>query len=227
MQGFSSGALLQIWEHGLNQHPVDRALAMLAPTLGAEDDASTLAELPIGERDARLLDVRARTFGPRVTATTQCPQCGERLETEFLTSDLSRPIAVPAADTRASARVRALTSRDLMAAASCPNLSAARDLLAARCVLGEAGDLDVAEIARLLEEADSEATRVLDLACPNCAHGWDCEFDIADFFWSEIEAAALRLLRDVHALARTYGWSEREILLMSPARRRAYLELVL
>jgi len=31
----------------------------------------------------------------------------------------------------------------------------------------------------------------------------------------------------VHALARTYGWSEREILALGDARRQAYLERVL
>jgi hypothetical protein len=34
------------------------------------------------------------------------------------------------------------------------------------------------------------------------------------------------LLREIEALARAYGWSEREILDLSPQRRHTYLELV-
>jgi hypothetical protein len=49
-------------------------------------------------------------------------------------------------------------------------------------------------------------------------------FDIATFFWAEVSAHARRLIRDVHALARAYGWREVEILSMSGWRRERYLE---
>ena len=35
-----------------------------------------------------------------------------------------------------------------------------------------------------------------------------------------------RMLLDIHALARAYGWSESDILALPPRRRQAYLELV-
>ena len=41
-----------------------------------------------------------------------------------------------------------------------------------------------------------------------------------------MEGRAKRLLMDVHLLARAYGWSEAEVLALSPARRRFYLEMV-
>ena len=50
--------------------------------------------------------------------------------------------------------------------------------------------------------------------------------DIAGFFWAELDAWARRLLREIHTLARFYGWSEAEILALSPLRRRCYLEMV-
>jgi hypothetical protein len=46
------------------------------------------------------------------------------------------------------------------------------------------------------------------------------------FFWNEIEAWACRVLHDVHTLAGAYGWSEREVLRLSPTRRQMYLEMV-
>jgi hypothetical protein len=50
--------------------------------------------------------------------------------------------------------------------------------------------------------------------------------DLPAFLWTEIEAQVRRLLLDIHTLAVAYGWSEREILSLSDARRRLYLEMV-
>jgi hypothetical protein len=74
--------------------------------------------------------------------------------------------------------------------------------------------------------ADHQADVDLALTCPACAHQWIVPFDIASFFWQEIAAWAIRILQDVHTLASAYGWSERDILAMSPNRRQAYLEMV-
>ena len=50
--------------------------------------------------------------------------------------------------------------------------------------------------------------------------------DVVGFFWREIQSAARRVVLEVDALARAYGWSEAAILGMSSARRNLYLELV-
>jgi hypothetical protein len=170
-----------------------------------------------------------------------CPHCGAIVELRCSTDDFTLQADDRATDpfVEISGRrrgIRPLTSRDLVAAARCPTPEKARRVLAARCVepmVADAGadaddlsdgDLDV--IAGALERIDPGAVRAVDVACPDCGARWECELDIAQFLWTEIEAAAARLLRDVHAIARVYGWSEREILAMTPARRRAYLELV-
>jgi hypothetical protein len=49
---------------------------------------------------------------------------------------------------------------------------------------------------------------------------------VVSFFWMEVESWAYRILRQVHALASAYGWSEGDILAMSPWRRQFYLEMV-
>ena len=77
-----------------------------------------------------------------------------------------------------------------------------------------------------MAEADPQADVQIELACPVCAHHWSMTFDILTYLWSEIEDWAQRLLLEVHTLALAYGWSERDILAMSPRRRRLYLEMV-
>jgi hypothetical protein len=59
-----------------------------------------------------------------------------------------------------------------------------------------------------------------------CTYSWHAAFDIATYLATEVHTWASRQLREVHDLARAYGWSEAEILAMSPTRRRAYLELL-
>ena len=44
--------------------------------------------------------------------------------------------------------------------------------------------------------------------------------------WAEISARAQHLLREVHLLASAYGWSEQQILELSPTRRASYLRMV-
>jgi hypothetical protein len=85
----------------------------------------------------------------------------------------------------------------------------------------------VERLAERLEECDSLAETLLDLRCPACKDEWQIAFDIASFLHAEVDAQARRLLREVHTLARGYGWHEAEILAMSARRRRDYLELLL
>lgn len=79
--------LLDVWENGLSQGYVNRALGLLEAVY-PEQSTEALAGLSIGERDARLLRLRKVLFGPRMTSTTRCPACSERLEWESEVADL-------------------------------------------------------------------------------------------------------------------------------------------
>ena len=76
-----------------------------------------------------------------------------------------------------------------------------------------------------MEVCDPLAAIDIPLDCLNCGHQWQPLFDIVSFFWTEIAAQARRLLREVHTLARYYGWREADILAMSAIRRQFYLEM--
>jgi hypothetical protein len=71
-----------------------------------------------------------------------------------------------------------------------------------------------------------EANLELRVNCADCGAVWDAPFDPVPFLWERVEASARRLLGEIHALARAYGWREADVLALSSARRRAYLELV-
>jgi len=241
MRPLTAAELLRVWELGLPRPPAERALALLAAA-GAGPSVDELARLPLGRRDTRLLALRAAMFGPRYQAVAACPSCGERLELSFAAEDV-RP--APSADAvpptlRAgdyTLETRPVDSTDFAAAAACPDVATARATLARRCIVAALrGDGPVAPdalpdevvsaLAAHLEAADPDAEITLEVACASCGTRWDALLDVAAYLWTEVETEALRLLREVHELARGYRWSEADILAMSPLRRRAYLELV-
>ena len=241
MRPLSAHELLKVWEVGEDQHPLDRALTLLAfacPDLTWDE----LVELSIGQRDACLLTLREQVSGSNLNGFAECPGCAERLEFDVAVEDL-RVAAEPGEEARdlvaegLALRFRLPNSRDLAAVLGGRDTAAARGLLVRRCVIEASRDgvpVDVgelpaeatAELARRMAACDPQAEVLLDLDCPACGHCWQALFDIAAYFWAELAARAKRLLREVHTLARAYGWREADILGMSARRRQFYLEMV-
>lgn len=242
MRQLTATELLDAWERGLAESPPARALTLLSASTGAGRDQ--LARLSVGERDRLLLSLREQTFGPTLDALAVCPSCGQRLEMSFEVADVTveREGPAPADSFPLSfdgyeAVVRRLTSLDLLAAARAPDARAARRSLFARCLLSaRRGDEEVSadllpeevveRIAAAMAEADPQADVELALECPGCECVWSAPLDVCSFLWGEIDAWAMRTFCEVHALARAYGWGEREILSMSPWRRQLYLTMV-
>ena len=242
-------ALLSAWEAGYGQSPVRRGLSLLTAAW-PERSPDDWARVAIGERDEYLLRLRESLFGDRLEGLAGCPQCGERLELAFSTTD----IRVPAATTIACAGTEGMStlsvntdgydvvcrlpnSLDLIAVteAMLTSIDERRASLLQRCIVSTRQDgveiesrslppAVASTLAERLAEADPQAAVELALTCPGCGHGWLTAFDILAYLWGEIEDWAQRLLLDVHALASAYGWSERDILAMTPRRRRLYLE---
>jgi hypothetical protein len=233
---------LYVWEWGLAQPPVQRALALLAAAC-PDIPQDTLAQLSIGQRDARLLTLRVWTFGPQLVSLTTCPGCGESLEQIFRAADIRVAPEVEPAEALSlttadyTVRFRLPNSLDLSAILDHKEIPSARDLLLERCLLAvqqnseerSADQLPAHVVDAAVEamaQADPQADVRLALACPACDHQWQAVFDIVSFFWSEIDAWASRILREVHTLASAYGWREADIVAMSPWRRQVYLEMV-
>ena len=246
----SAARLLDVWEKGAACSTPRRALILLG-AIHPDVDPAALGALPVGRRDALLLRLRARLFGPHLDATAACPACGERLEFTVSVSDLLPSAAaegeMPGSLAPASPLVlefdgHALTLRppsagDLLALEGHRDPAAAEAELLRRCVLSSRRDGQPVESAALpetliaavsarLAEADPLADLRLGLSCPACNHAWSEPFDNAAYLWRELEAWAARILREVHRLATAYGWTEDVILALSPARRRHYLDLV-
>jgi hypothetical protein len=242
MHALSAAQLLEAWERGLGQPPLQRALTLLAAAC-PDIPLEVLEHLSLGQRDARLLTLREWTFGPQLVSLATCLGCQERLELTFNLADLRVAPTVEPGETLAlnvggyALRFRLLNSQDLATIAHQSAVATIRQVLLGRCLLTAHHDGQPQSADRLppyvvdamvehMAQADPQADIQLSLMCPQCGHQWQVAFDIASFFWSEIDAWANRILREVHILASRYGWSEMDILALSPWRRQLYLDMV-
>lgn len=228
---------IDVWEGGRDLDPTGRALVMWEAT--GTRPGTDPAELPVGTRDADLLASRIATFGPTASGYAQCPVCSTGLELALDLSQFHLGAPDPAARCTVSheqwqVELRLPTTRDIRAVRDLPD---PRRALLERCVLAvtyrsapkAAADLPetlVPVIDRAMQQADPQSDITLELCCAACDHTWVARFDIAHFYWREIDVEARRLLAQVHVLARAYGWTEPQVLALTPARRRAYLDLV-
>ena len=242
MRAPNAAELLIAWEIGLRQPPNQRALSLLAAACPESTDEE-LWTLSIGQRDARLLEMRRRLFGSNLSIVTACPACGDPLESSVRLEDIRRSESPPANAVHVCdvdgfrVTFRLPTSRDLISVVADESQPARGDALLKRCITGvrnadgEVIDASVlpgranASVVEQMAVLDAQADVQLQMACPACAHRWSAAFDIAGFLWKEVHAWAQRTLRDVHRLARAYGWPESQTLALSPTRRQIYLEL--
>lgn len=104
-------------------------------------------------------------------------------------------------------------------------LRSGRPVPADRLPAAELPELVQRRLAEAAARADPAADVTLNVACPECGEATRAELDIASYLWAELDHWARDLLLDVHLLATAYGWSEPQILALSPLRRRYYLEL--
>jgi hypothetical protein len=242
MLDLPAAAKLDLWQAAEGRDPIDRALLLATAAGDGTDGEDELAQLPLGRRDARLLALHRALGGGVLTATAGCPECGEAAEFAVDPDDLLARAAnaVPPATLEAAGFVvawRSPDSRDVAAAAAAGDASMAERVLLGRCVTaasGPSGDVGGTALppatrealARAMADADPLAEVLVDVTCPVCGESFVADLDIGAFVWAEVRADAQHLLREVDALARTYGWTEPEVLALDDGRRAAYLGLV-
>ncbi len=237
MRTLSNAELLSLWERGHRMHALDRGvLAVQASLSGTSRD--NVADWTLGRRNQMLAQLHGDHFGQKLQGWTECGQCSEKLEFSIDYRSLierqrvarAKPIAVK------GRLFRAPTSRDLARVARESDLDVAALRLAEYCRLEASAEDSAAvvewsreeleELGEKMIEADPLAEIVLSFECPACQCVREQVLDLPEFFWAELEVAAKRILREVHLLAGAYGWSEREILALSDARRAMYLQMV-
>ena len=206
---------------------------------GLGDDVA-MRGLLVGDRDFLLLAARRMTIGEHFDATLDCRACGEPMDVSFDSGDIpikrqpephSSYVATlsDAAGGELPVTFRLPTGADQEALAWVEPDRWEHEL-ARRCVVGGDGvtldDTAVAALAGAMQEAAPAVELPMDLDCPSCGAHFAEDFDLAPLVLDELFTSETRLLREVHALAYHYRWSETEILRLPRPRRQAFVTLI-
>jgi hypothetical protein len=240
----SASALLEVWEAGNGELPFRRALRLLQAAC-PEIEPNALIAMHVGRRDELLLRLRRMLFGTRIKCLVECPVCGDRLELEveidvLLTNAKTNDDDMFSCFTQVEdikINFRQPATVDLEALAMMGKQSDPREYLLRRCVLqAQRGNIPLsfdelpAEVLDRLELEIADRAALADIhfdaRCQMCEHRWEPVFDIGAYLWLEFDVWVRKLLHEVHLLASAYGWSEADIVSLSPLRRRSYLQMV-
>jgi hypothetical protein len=210
--------------------------------------ADFVRSLTVGDREALLLHLRRITLGGRMSCVFGCPACAEKMDLDLEAAALLLPpyahdghvhrarmdgdgaawdVAFRLPNGGDQEAAAALVRRDEQKAVA---LVLRRCIQSIAATSGEApGDVPPA-VARalpgLMSELDPQAEMLLDATCPSCHEAVRLCFDAGQYLLREVAQRAGALFREVHLLASQYHWSESEILAMTAARRRRYLEVI-
>jgi hypothetical protein len=231
--------LLALWERGIGHCGWARADAILHAANG-EPVSGTLGQCALA-----LLELHTRLFGTDLALLSHCPACGAVAEFGSTCERLASEMAAPAGGVPSHYSVEAdgftlefrlPDTTDVVAASSEPtDESFARHVLA-RCVhgctrdgatvpLSAVSEAALDAVSRRMDALDPAASMSFALECPNCATRWNASLDVGRLVWDKVRASAEQVLLDIDLLARTYGWTEREVLGLTPVRRAAYVQL--
>jgi hypothetical protein len=230
--------LLSLWERGVSQGDFDRGDALIEAL-----DAGGSAPRTLGERTIRLLNAHARLFGPRLDLLSHCPSCGT--DAQFSADCAVLALQLPVPESTASHHVdiddlaisfHLPTHADVATAAHALTDDGFVRRLLEGCVVACTRDgtpvpsdewppsmLDA--LSARIEALDPGASVSFALRCPACASGWRAPLDCGQLLWQKVQLAAERLLLDIDTLARAYGWTESDVLRLSPVRRAAYVQM--
>lgn len=223
--------LLEVWEQCYGCSHFQRATRLLhfaSPGLSGQQ----LGDLAVGERDQILISSCVNIFGQVIEAKTRCSECGVDLETQIdLTSFLSPEYkAKNSAEISIGAKVVTLEPiriKDL----SDMHLLGPSQWLATKILVVEEGQqqptLEQQELVNeSLADLDPKADLCVEMTCSECGSIWLDAFDITCHFWIKLDALCKKLLVSIHVLANAYGWTEQDIMRLSPWRREVYLDMV-
>jgi hypothetical protein len=238
MSAADPGWLLRAWEAGGSASPTARG-AVLCEAAGVAPTLDAALDLALDELSSALARMYRREFGCTAQGLLTCDRCGEALDVEVPLGRLAdaaatEPETVLRTPSGRVVRLRVPSTRDVLEVGERDDVVTA---LVERCVSDAAptvtssgaaplDSVDLAAVDAQLQALAGAAAVTVSAVCPSCGTHLSAPVDVADFVWERVQQHAPALLADIADLARAFGWTEHEILALSPARRGAYLLLV-
>lgn len=211
----------------------------LLDSLLADHPASILgpgdaSKMSVSDRDRAMALLHMSVFGRRIAGDGKCTECDGRYDFDFDLGDLVAAIApgentvadeVGWIETEEGIRFRLPTGDDEMAAAGL-DAEAASNVIALRCVAAGAASEDLHRISEAAQRIAPLVDLTLDATCPECGTVNQLAFAAERYFLSSILRERRRLLREIHLIALTYGWSYDAIVDLPRAHRRELISQI-
>ncbi len=209
--------------------------AMFERIGGAVVSAEMLDRLTSGAR-AWLLAKAAQVFLPgKHWFQAQCTSCGQAYDLSLSLDELPRapkPELFPVIEVETSLGARRFevpNGRVERALARC-GPDEALSVLVRETALAESGPRDIeaftegdfTAIEAALDDASPDISDQITTHCPTCEEETVARLDPLDFAFPTTKG----LFRDIHDIAKGYGWSEPDILALPSPRRRIYAEMI-
>ncbi|TVS00164.1 MAG: hypothetical protein EA406_01245 [Rhodospirillales bacterium] len=246
MSGYPTGSRSRRWRLDINdlQGSAEWQIvgrqgdgARLAGFLIGEDEVE---RMPVGERDRLLAQVYEELFGRRILASRRCGHCDEPYDLDFVLADVVAAVAAtpqPPEVHRVRDDGRAeLASGHVLSAPTHADENAVADLtledaeaeLLERCIDRSSahGPLDPETAAAVLEWLSPVVDLDLLGTCPECGVAETTRFSLEHYLVRALAQERTQLLREVHLLAATYGWSRGAVLELARRDRRHLAALV-
>jgi hypothetical protein len=194
----------------------------------SHDAAIDLGILTLTQIDRLLSTLYDVLYGDRAECRARCSQCREDYEFSVKLSELmakqetERPGPAGADGAWAlpdGRRVRAPTLADMAAATD------EKSMLARLVVEGDR-TVNAETVTEFLERAAPVLSLNLDAGCPHCGAAETVRFDLGRYLAQRLASERPFLLREAHLIASRYGWTHREIMLLTRSDRRAYAALI-
>lgn len=228
-------------QDSVNEVSTISAIRLLNRLLTAEPGAALgpgdSAKMSASDRDRLLASVYSHTYGPRIDSTTDCQRCGTPFDLDFsldaLQATLTQNKNKPAAEAESNGifrlangcRFRLPTGEDELSVSGI-SPEKARSALLEKCIVNDTSPNDPEIILNAMNELAPIVDLELDAICPECEHKQSVHFDIQSYLLTTIIQERNQLVREVHQLASTYGWSLGEIMGLARSRRRALTSLI-
>lgn len=216
------------------------ALLLLDRCLVGRDAASvepgTARSLPVSDRDRLLAALYRMLFGDHIEADTACTRCGEAFSLRFTLTSLvdaqraRHPDGVSGPDAAGCFHLDGVVFRlpstaDLDTVLTTAPGERSGALLRAVVVAGAATGREEA-IEAAMEALGPTLDVELDSVCPHCASHQRPRFAIAAFLERRLTGERRFLVREMHRIARAYGWSYETILGIPRNDRQAFVRLI-
>ncbi len=188
----------------------------------------SLMDLSLPEFDALLAHLQTALFGPELRCEARCTSCQTSFEFALELASLQAAVQAEAG----TADGEAVTDSETGIRFRMPRLSDLETLrLSGATVWMERLLLEGSPSLGEFEAAMSRAVPILSqdvvARCPDCETSNRIRFDIASHLTSQLVAEASFLWREVHLLARNYGWQLSDILSLTREDRRRLASFVI